>query len=65
MALHQNVLTYTVIFEPDPDGGYVSSVPVLPGCFSQGETFEEAQENIKDAIRGYIAVLQEDGEKIS
>lgn len=60
----ENVLTYTVTFEPDPNGGFVAFVPILPGCMSQGETFEEAKENVKDAIAGYLSVLKEDGEQI-
>jgi len=56
------ILTYTVVFERATEGGYVASVPLLPGCMTQGETFEEARENIKDAIQGYLAVLREDGE---
>jgi len=58
------VLTYTVNFEPDPSGGFVAFVPVLPGCMSQGDTFEEAKKNIRDAIEGYISVLKEDGDEI-
>ena len=53
------VLKYTVVFEPAEEGGYVASVPVLPGCMSQGDTFEEAVKMIKDAISGYLAVLKE------
>lgn len=64
MAMQEKILTYTVIFERDPEGGYVSFVPMLPGCMSQGDTFEQAQENIKDAIQGYISVLKEDGDEI-
>ncbi len=42
---------FKVILEPDPeDGGFCIYVPDLPGCISQGETEEEALENIKDAI---------------
>ena len=59
-----NILTYTAIFEKAPEGGYVASVPALPGCMTQGETFEETQENIKDAITGYIAILREDGDEV-
>jgi len=55
---------YTAIFEPALEGGFVVSVPVLPGCFSQGETYDEAKKNILDAIMGYIAVLKEDGDPI-
>jgi len=58
------VLKYTVVFEPADEGGYVVSVPSLPGCVTQGETFEEAYEMAKDAIEGYLAVLKEDGDEI-
>lgn len=58
------ILTYTVIFEKATEGGYVAVVPALPGCTTQGETFEEAKENIKDAISGYVEVLKEDGDTI-
>lgn len=58
------VLKYTVVFEPSEERGYVVSVPALPGCMSQGETFEEAIKMIKDAISGYIAVLKDKGQEI-
>lgn len=60
----KKILSYTVIFEKAAEGGYVVSVPLLQGCMTQGETFEEAKENIKDAISSYIAVLREDGDQI-
>ena len=60
----QKVLKYTVIFEPAKEGGYVVSVPALPGCATQGETFEEAIYMIKDPIKLYLSVLKEDGEDI-
>jgi predicted RNase H-like HicB family nuclease len=41
------------------DEGYSVSCPGLPGCWSQGETEEEALENIQDAIREYLAVVNE------
>ena len=47
IALHQS------------DEGFSVSVPGLPGCWSQGATEVEALENIKDAIREYIAVIDE------
>lgn len=59
-TIHQ----YTVFFESASEGGYVATVPALPGCMTQGETFEEAKKNIKDAIAGYIAVLREDGDAV-
>ena len=59
------VLKYTAIFEPDrQDGGYVVSIPALPGCLSQGETFEEAAANIKEAAELYLEVLKENKEEI-
>lgn len=48
------------------DEGFSVSVPGLPGCWSQGRTEAEAIENIKDAIREYLAVIEEQlrGEEI-
>lgn len=57
--LAKKILEYTAIFEPAEEGGYVVSVPSLPGCVTQGETFEEASLMIKDAIKGYLEVLRE------
>ena len=48
-----------VLREDKVDGGYNVSCLTLPGCHSQGETVEEAVENIKDAITGYLEVLNE------
>lgn len=53
-----------VILIPDEDGGYSVEVPSLPGCFSQGDTMEEALSNIREAIDLYIEVLIEDGKEI-
>ena len=62
--LTQKVLKYTVIFEPAEEGGYVVSVPALPGCVTEGDTLEEAIEMVKDAISGYIASLKKHREPI-
>lgn len=43
----------------ESEEGYSVSVPGLPGCWSQGETEEEAIENIRDAIREYLATTGE------
>lgn len=48
-----------VIREDLEDGGYNVSCPALLGCHSQGETIEEALENIKDAIRGCMEVINQ------
>jgi len=63
-SLSKKILKYTVIFEPAKEGGYVVSVPALPGCITQGETFEEAVAMIKDALGGYLEVLKEEGQEI-
>ncbi len=53
-----------VILIPDETGGYNVEVPSLPGCFTQGETIDEALENAKDAIDLYIQSLVADGETV-
>ena len=49
-----------VLIYPGEDGYWVAECPSLPGCISQGETGEEAVINIREAIRGYVAALEED-----
>jgi predicted RNase H-like HicB family nuclease len=56
-------LTLPIIVESDADGYYVSC-PSLQGCYSQGESYEEAVENIKDAIRLHIEDRIADGEEM-
>jgi predicted RNase H-like HicB family nuclease len=46
----RKVYDFKVLLEPDETGGYVAICPSLPGCYSQGETVEEAMENIEEAI---------------
>lgn len=53
-----------VILIPDETGGYVVEVPSLPGCYSQGETEEEALANIKEAIKLHIEDMLAAGEDI-
>ncbi|MBI4493077.1 MAG: type II toxin-antitoxin system HicB family antitoxin [Chloroflexi bacterium] len=56
---------YTIILAPEPEaGGYSVSVPALPGCYTQGETVEEALANAKDAIRLYLEDAEASGEPI-
>jgi predicted RNase H-like HicB family nuclease len=49
-----------VIIYPGEDGYWVAECPSLPGCISQGKTKEEAISNVREAIDGYIAALEED-----
>ncbi|RLI81217.1 hypothetical protein DRP07_07785 [Archaeoglobales archaeon] len=57
-------MKFRVIIEVDEDGMFVVQCPSLPGCISQGKTKEEALDNIKDAIKGYIESLKKHGEPI-
>jgi predicted RNase H-like HicB family nuclease len=50
-----------VIIHPGEDGYWVAECLSLPGCISQGKNKEEAINNIKEAINGYINALKEDG----
>ena len=45
-----------VIVHKAEEGGYWAEVPALPGCVTQGETFEELLENIYEAVEGYLSV---------
>ena len=60
----EKVLRYNVVFEPADEGGFTVVVPRLPGVVTEGDTFEEALEMAKDAIEGYLLILQEQGEEI-
>jgi predicted RNase H-like HicB family nuclease len=52
-------MVYRIVIEKGEDFGYVAHCPAIPGCHSQGQTMEEAIENIRDAIRGCIEALDE------
>lgn len=56
-------LTLPIIIEEDADGYFVSC-PALQGCYSQGDTYEEAVKNIKDAIRLHLQDRIASGEEI-
>lgn len=47
-----------IMIEKDEAGYYVAEVPALPGCLSQGTTYEEAITNIKEAIEGWLEVME-------
>jgi predicted RNase H-like HicB family nuclease len=55
---------YTVVYEPAEEGGYVVTVPALPGLVTEGDTLEEARAMAEDAIRGYLESLRKHGEAI-
>lgn len=51
-------MNYKVLLH-ESEEGYCVSCPGLPGCWSQGETEEEALENIRDAIQEYLAAAED------
>ena len=58
------VRTYSIVVDPDPEGGYTVTVPSLPGCVTQGETVEECLERAQEAIALYLGDLTASGEPI-
>ncbi|HEX5446717.1 MAG TPA: type II toxin-antitoxin system HicB family antitoxin [Pirellulales bacterium] len=48
-----------VVFEVSDEGGYTAFVPTLPGCISEGDTLEEARQNIREAIELYLEPVDE------
>ncbi len=57
-------MTFKVFIKKGDDGKFIASVPSLPGCFSQGETIEQARKNIEEAARGYLKVAKKFGDRI-
>ena len=49
-----------IILEPSEDGGYTALVPSLPGCISEGETRDEALNNVREAISLYLEDVEDD-----
>ena len=57
-------MRFRVVIEQDEDGKFVAHCPSLPGCWSEGDTRDDAKQNIADAIQGYLASLKEHGDPI-
>lgn len=55
---------YTVNFTPAEEGGFIAEVPALPGCHTQGESLEETEKNIQEAIELYLETLKARGKEI-
>lgn len=53
-------MDYTILIHQAEEGGFWSEVPVLPGCYSQGETIDETLRNTKEAIEVHLQALKED-----
>jgi predicted RNase H-like HicB family nuclease len=57
-------MVYRIVVHPGPSGGYWGEVPLLPGCYSQGETRAELGANLREAIHGYLEVLRSEGRSL-
>ena len=57
-------MRYTTIVEAQPDGGYHAFCPALPGCHSEGDTLDQAIENIREAVTVYLESLKAHGEAL-
>lgn len=53
------ILNFKVIVEQDEDSYFVASIPSVPGCYSQGKTYEEALKNVKEALELCLEVAKE------
>lgn len=58
-SINQQFIQFRVLVERDEDGVFVASVPSLPGCHTQGKTYEEVMGRIKEAVELYLEVLKE------
>jgi predicted RNase H-like HicB family nuclease len=54
---------YAIVIHDEPEGRYWAEVPALPGFYSQGETMEQLRVNLREAINGVLAVMDEDGSR--
>jgi predicted RNase H-like HicB family nuclease len=57
-------MKFRIVIEQGEDGKFIASCPTLPGCWSEGDTRDEARNNIADAMKGYLDSLKEHGDAI-
>jgi len=55
---------YSVIVHAAEEGGYWVEVPALPGCYSQGDSVDDALENVREAIGLYLETLRDEGKDV-
>lgn len=55
---------YQVVIEPDEDGVFIATVPSVPGVAEQGETVEEALDNLKEALMFHLETMKMEGEEL-
>jgi antitoxin HicB len=64
MGLKPAELTYRILIEKNEEGGYTVTVPSLPGCITQGDTWDEAIAHAREAIAGYVETLLALGKQV-
>lgn len=57
-------MRYIALIHKDPDSAYGVSFPDMPGCFSAGETIDEAVRNAVEALSGHVRMLEADGDPV-
>ena len=57
-------MEYSVVVHPAEEGGFWAEVPALPGCYSQGETVDNALANVGEAIALYLETLRDEGHDV-
>lgn len=58
-------MVFKIVVKKDETGYYVAEVPALPGCVTQGRTIEEVKKNIKEAIEGWLEVMNDKVKKLT
>ena len=64
MIIDNKILTYRVLLNEEPEGGFTVTVPALSGCVTYGEDLDHALSMAKEAMEGYVSVLKETNEPI-
>lgn len=64
LDMDNRILTYRVLLNEEPEGGFTVTVSALPGCVTYGEDLDHALSMAKEAIEGYVAVLKENNDPI-
>jgi antitoxin HicB len=60
----ETIYKIPLIFEPQPEGGYTVTSPLLPELVTEGDTLEEVMENVKDALRAVLELYEDMGRPI-
>ena len=63
-AATPHIYRFTIVIEADEGRGYYAFCPALPGCYSQGETLEETNANIREAVQCHLESLVKDGQRL-